>query len=135
MLFPVVIHKEPDSCFGVTIPDIPGCFTAGDTIDEAIRNIQEAVACHLHDAVEAPQPSPIERHLANPDYGEGIWAMIDIDFSFLAKKHKRINITVPEDVLRKIDAVARHRGMSRSAFLVQAAQKSCDAAADPPSRR
>ncbi|HAY21065.1 type II toxin-antitoxin system HicB family antitoxin [Desulfobacca acetoxidans] len=46
----------------------------------------------------------------------------------LAKKHKRINITIPEDVLRKIDAVAKHRGMSRSAFLVQAARKSCESA-------
>ena len=53
--------------------------------------------------------------------------MVDIDFSFLAKKHKRINITIPEDILRKIDAVVKQRGMSRSAFLVQAAQKSCEA--------
>lgn len=127
MLFPVVIHKDPGTCFGVTIPDIPGCFTAGDTIDEAIRNVQEAVECHLHDAEAAPQPSPIENHLANPDYGDGIWVMVDIDFSFLAKKHRRINVTIPEDVLRKIDAVAKHRRMSRSAFLVQAAQKSCEA--------
>ncbi|MBM4289500.1 MAG: hypothetical protein FJ135_15390, partial [Deltaproteobacteria bacterium] len=99
MLFPVVIHKDPDSCFGVIIPDVPGCFTAGDTIDEALRHVQEAVECHLHDAEAAPQPSPIEEHLANPDYRDGIWVMVDIDFSFLAKKHKRINITIPEDVL------------------------------------
>lgn len=125
MLFPVVIHKDPDSCFGVTIPDIPGCFTAGATIDEAIRNVQEAVECHLHGATTAPQPAPLETHLANPDFADGIWVMVDIDFSFLKRRHKRINITIPEDILHLIDQVAKQRGLSRSALLVQAAKRFC----------
>jgi HicB_like antitoxin of bacterial toxin-antitoxin system len=36
MLFPVVIHKDPDSDYSVTIPDMPGCFTVGKTIEEAV---------------------------------------------------------------------------------------------------
>lgn len=131
MLFPVLIHKDPESCFGVTIPDIPGCFTAGDSIDEAIRNVQEAVECHLQGATSVPQPSPIESYLANPEYRDGIWAMVDIDFSFLRKKHKRINITLPEDVLHTVDRLAKHRGLSRSAFLVQAAKKFCESSREP----
>ncbi|MBN0609850.1 type II toxin-antitoxin system HicB family antitoxin, partial [Pseudomonas aeruginosa] len=29
MKFPVVLHKDPDSDYGVTVPDVPGCFSAG----------------------------------------------------------------------------------------------------------
>jgi len=131
MLFPVLVHKDPQSCFGVTIPDIPGCFTAGDSIDEAIRNVQEAVECHLQGATSVPQPSPIEKHLANPEYRDGIWVMVDIDFSFLRQKHRRINITVPADVLHTVDRLAKHRGLSRSALLVQAAKKFCETSREP----
>jgi len=38
-----VIHKDADSCYGVSFPDVPGVFTAGDTIDEAIRKAAEVL--------------------------------------------------------------------------------------------
>jgi predicted RNase H-like HicB family nuclease len=38
MYFPIAIHKDPDSDYGVTVPDLPGCFSAGSTIDEAIAD-------------------------------------------------------------------------------------------------
>ena len=43
MRYPVVIHKDPDSDYGVTVPDLPGCFTAGDTVDDAIAQAAEAI--------------------------------------------------------------------------------------------
>ena len=33
MLYAVVIHKDPETSYGVTVPDLPGCFSAGDTIE------------------------------------------------------------------------------------------------------
>ncbi len=120
MLFPVVIHKDKESCYGVTIPDIPGCFTAGDTLEEAVANIQEAVAVHLEGEEHIPAPSPLESHHANPDYAGGTWMMVDIDTSGLGKA-KRINITIPERILRDVDAKAHKLGLSRSAFLARAA--------------
>ena len=35
MRYPIVIHKDPESCYGVTVPDLPGCFSAGNTVEEA----------------------------------------------------------------------------------------------------
>jgi len=46
MKYPVIIHKESNSEFGVTVPDIPGCFTCRKTLDEALKNIQDAVECY-----------------------------------------------------------------------------------------
>ena len=38
MRYPVVIHKDPESDYGVTVPDLPGCFSAGETLDEALES-------------------------------------------------------------------------------------------------
>ena len=38
-----LIHKDADSCYGVSFPDIPGVVTAGDTIDDAMRQAAEVL--------------------------------------------------------------------------------------------
>lgn len=47
MHYPVVIHKDTESDDGVTVPDLPGCFSAGETLDEALQEVVEAIECHL----------------------------------------------------------------------------------------
>ena len=44
MRYSVAIHKEDGSCFGITVPDIEGCFSAGDTLDEALENTKVAIS-------------------------------------------------------------------------------------------
>lgn len=78
MLFPVVVHQEGKSSFGVTIPDFPGCFTAGETFDEAIKSVQEAIECHLDEGDKIPEPSSIELLANNPDFAGGLWVMVEI---------------------------------------------------------
>ena len=69
MQYPIVIHKDPESAYGVTVPDLPGCFSAGDTISEAVESAQEAIACHfeglLMDGEQFPEQKSFEAHLAN----------------------------------------------------------------------
>ena len=62
MKYPVIIHKDDDTGYGVTIPDVPGCFAYGDTQEEAILNIQEAVELYYNgeDISEPPPPSKME---------------------------------------------------------------------------
>lgn len=82
MIYLVVIHKDPDSDYGVTVPDLPGCFSAGATFEEALHNTHEAIECHLEglaiDNESAPQAKPFEVHKANPDYQNGIWALVEV---------------------------------------------------------
>lgn len=47
MKFPVVLHKDADSDYGVNVPDVPGCFSAGTSFSEALDNVHEALALHL----------------------------------------------------------------------------------------
>jgi len=121
MLFPVVVHKDENSDYGVTIPDMPGCFTAGTTLDEAINNIQEAAECHYVEEAELPLASSLERFINDSEYAGGMWVMVNIDLAKLKVKAKRVNITMPENLLHEIDRYADKYHMTRSGLLAQAA--------------
>lgn len=126
MKYPVIIHKDENTGYGVTIPDIPGCFACGDTQEEAIFNIQEAVELYYHgeDISEPPLPSQMEDLLDSDLYTrDGFLYLADIDFAFIAPKTKRVNITVPEYKLVRIDRAAKASGISRSAFFVNSAER------------
>jgi predicted RNase H-like HicB family nuclease len=124
MRYPVVIHKEPDSDYGVTVPDLPGCFSAGATVDEALVEVVEAIECHIEglliDEEPIPQPNSIEYHKTNPDFAEGVWAVVSVDLSKLSGKSKRVNITVPERLLYIMDQYAAEHGETRSGLIAQA---------------
>jgi predicted RNase H-like HicB family nuclease len=46
-IFKAVIHTEEEGGYWAEVPDLPGCFTQGSTLDEVYRNLTEAIACHL----------------------------------------------------------------------------------------
>ena len=125
MRFPVVIHKDEESGYGVAVPDLPGCFSAGDTLEEAIESAHEAVACHLEgllmDGEPIPEQAPLEAHQASEDHQDGIWALVTIDISKLSSRAKRVNITVPARVLAIVDEAAAREGETRSGLLARAA--------------
>ena len=125
MRFPIVVHKDADSGYGVAVPDLPGCFSAGDTLDEVIESAREAIACHVEGLLMDGEPVPargsLEGHQANDEYGGGVWAIVDVDISKLSSKAKRINITLPERVLAIVDQAAVREGQSRSGLLANAA--------------
>ncbi len=128
MNYAIAIEHEPGSAYGVRFPDLPGCFSAGDTLEEAITHANEALAFHIEGLLDAgekiPNPAALERHTANPEYAGVIWALIPIDFSSLSGKSKRLNISLPERVLRRIDAAASKNGESRSGYLARVALES-----------
>ena len=125
MKYPVVIHKDENSDYGVTFPDLPGCFSAGETIEEALANAQEAAECHIEGILIDSEPIPvstnIEKHKDNPDFKDGIWALVEVDLSKLSLKSKRVNITMPERLLNSLDYFAKKHGETRSGILAQAA--------------
>jgi len=126
MLFPIVIHKDSDSDYGVTVPDLPGCFSAGFTIEEAVANAREAIELHLEgllDAGEAVASASVAEHQKDPVYADGLWFLVDVSLAKLRGGAQRVNITIPERVLGRIDSAAKAAGSSRSEYLVAAALK------------
>ena len=125
MRYLAVIHKDPDSDYGVTVPDLPGCFSAGSTMDEVLEMTREAILCHveglLADDEPIPQPLPMEVHQQNPDYKDGVFMLIEVDPSEISGEVRRINITMPERILARLDKYVAVNGGNRSAVLTEAA--------------
>ena len=124
MNYPVIIHKDTESDYGVTVPDLPGCFTAGESMDEALMMAKEAIETHLEGLTLDKEPIPpattIEDLQRSGEYSDGTWALIEIDLSKLAVNVRRINITMPENVIAAADEYAKSHHISRSGLLTQA---------------
>ena len=126
MNYPIAIETGDDThAYGVVVPDLPGCFSAGDTLDEAIANAHEAIALWLEtmmdDGGTIPAPSSVAELQTHPEYAGWIWAVAPVDLAKLSDRAERINITLPARVLRRIDAAARAAGESRSGYIARCA--------------
>ena len=83
MRYPVFIEKDSSSDYGVTVPDLPGCFSAGSTIDEAVNNAEEAILTHIEgllmDDEVVPAPSTIEELKVAHKNPDCVWMLCGID--------------------------------------------------------
>ncbi len=125
MRYTVVIHKDEGSSYGVTVPDLPGCFSGGDTLEEAFDNAREAISGHLEtllmDNQPIPKVLPLDIHQSSDDYRDGLWGFVDVDLTEIPHRSVRVNITIPAPVLALIDEAAAKSSESRSSFLTHAA--------------
>lgn len=58
MRYAALLHKDERSSYGVSFPDLPGCFSGGETEEEAMRNAAEALALHIQCLKEMGQEPP-----------------------------------------------------------------------------
>jgi predicted RNase H-like HicB family nuclease len=120
-----LIHKEEGSDYGVSFPDLPGCVTAGVTLDEARAFAEEALAFHLEGLIEdgeaIPEPSSLEAIMLERENRDGVAILVNANVA-RQPKAVRVNVTLPEDVLEEIDRYAEAHGFTRSGFLARAAQ-------------
>ena len=84
MRYAVAIEPGTDAtAWGVVVPDLPGCFTAGDTMEDAMIQAEEAVTVWIEAALDAgqdiPKPSSIDAlRAANTDLADWLWALVEI---------------------------------------------------------
>jgi predicted RNase H-like HicB family nuclease len=124
MRYPIAIEiGNETTAYGVVVPDLPGCFSAGDTLDEAIAGAEEAAAAWidatLDRGAEVPAPSSIEAIRARPEYAGWAFGVIEVDPSLLDSTVERVNITLPRRVLQRLDAMARSAGETRSGYIAR----------------
>ena len=122
MRYPIAIEPATETtAFGVIVPDLPGCFSAGDTLDEAVTGAEEAAAAWIDSTLDAgepiPAPSSLEAMRQNPDYAGWTFGIITLDPALLDDTIERVNITLPRRVLRRLDAQARSAGETRSGYI------------------
>ena len=120
--FHAVVHKDEDSAFGVHFPDLPGCFSAADRIEDVIPNAVEALSFWFEDApMVAPSPVETIRARAADDLAEGAF-LVMVPWIGRNSKPARVNISIDRAMLDAIDAAAAMRRLTRSAFLAEAAR-------------
>ena len=114
MKFSVLLHSDDGIRYGVTVPDLAGCFSAGDDLDDALASAREAIESHveilLEDGDDIPVCRPLSTHQTNPDYKGGVWAIVDVPVEKYFGAAEKINITVPKMILSRIDDYAKRHG-------------------------
>lgn len=128
MRYPIAIEPGNDSAaFGVVVPDLPGCFSAGDTLDEAIASAEEAVEAWIETALDMgqdiPRPSTVAYWANQADFSGWTFAVIHVDPAALDDTIERVNITLPRRVLHRLDQRAKERGESRSGLIADMAMQ------------
>ena len=117
-----------DSAFGVHFPDVPGCFSAADQIDDIVPNAIEALGLYSEDQ-ELPPSRSVDQLRRDPevaaDLSEGAF-LVAVPVIENDARVVRANITMESGMLKAIDAEAKARGLTRSAFLTQAARRAIE---------
>ena len=123
MRFPMIVYKNEDSAYGGLLPDFPGCYPMGETIDALTVDAQDAVEAWMEgeDPAIFPVPSSLETVHTSPDAQGRILILVDVNTAFLEQTAERVNITVPRYALAAIDRMAKAQGLSRSAYMVRSA--------------
>ena len=116
-----LLHKDPDSDYGVSFPDFPGCVTAGTTLEEAWRLAEEVLAFHI-DGMRSggepiPEPSTVDTIKGDPENDEGLPFLVAVPEP--PGRSLRINVTLPQDLIQAIDRTSKNR----SRFLAEAARE------------
>lgn len=116
-----LVHKEPDSAYGLTFPDLPGCFSAADTEGDILKSAVEALELWFEDVTPvAPRgPEAIATEVA-AELAQGAF-LIAVPLVQPSSRQKRVNISLDAGTLAAIDTAAEGLGLTRSGFLTMAA--------------
>ncbi|AMS30754.1 hypothetical protein AEM38_02870 [Hyphomonadaceae bacterium UKL13-1] len=119
--------------WGAVVLDLPGCTSGGDSLEEARSNVREAIALYIADVQEetgtVPSPLGLENILriaeTDADMRERLEGAIvlESDAGELKSRSVRVQITMNEGLLARVDQVAESVGMNRSAWLAEAARR------------
>lgn len=124
MKYPVYVHQEESSAYGMVVPDFPGCFAAADREEEIESAVQEAVELYMDgEDLLLPEPSSLLSLSASGDFRGGVWLWVDVDESVMDTKAERINMTMKGGLLRRLDRFAKQHGQNRSAVIADAVER------------
>lgn len=117
-IYPAIVERAAEG-FSVFFPDLPGCTSAGPTIQQAVLNAEDALTGHLLVSAQygddIADPTPLDQLESDPDVDEAARILVRAE---RPGKSVRLNITLDEGLVAAIDRVAKNR----SGFLAEAAR-------------
>lgn len=123
--YTAVVHKDEGSAYGLTFPDLPGCFAAADSWNDIPVAAAEALDLWFEDQPDV-EPSPLDAVRKQPEVAAAIGqgaVLMSVPYIPADTALARVNISIERGLLRAIDETARARGMTRSSFLASSARR------------
>lgn len=121
-----LLEAAPEGGYGVSFPDLPGCVSAGDDLDDAVAQAEEALSLHLEGMVEDGEAFPRARSMTDIDHDLGrpsgiVYGSVTVE---VADGGERVNVYLPKSLLAQIEAFGQRTGIdNRSTFLRLAARQ------------
>jgi predicted RNase H-like HicB family nuclease len=116
-----LLRKDDISDFGLDFPDLPGCVTAGSTLDIARQRAFEALQFHIHgvleDGMAIPEPSSLDAVMGVAANQDAVAVLVDVPVRH--PRSVRVNVMLPQDLVQMIDRASG----DRSRFLAYAARE------------
>lgn len=127
MKYPIkMIKSNIDNNWVISVPDLPGCQVIDKSVDSALAQITTVIAEHLTILAEYGETIPhgtlLEKHIEQHKGQDYSWAIVDFDIMpYLGKSHK-INVTLPELLIKQIDDRVKKSELyaTRSGFIATA---------------
>jgi DNA end-binding protein Ku len=133
-----MIHHEGDA-YGVSFPDFPGCTTVANDLDSAVAKAGEVLAFHAEGLAEdgpLPRPRSLSELKSDPDFSEDAKDAVLVLVPYEPPTRAvRINITLEESLLARIDRSADAASETRSGYLAEAARLRMGMLREPPTSK
>lgn len=120
-----LVHQDGDSAYGLSFPDLPGCFAAADKWDAISSAATEALDLWFEDQPDV-EPASLDAIRKRPDVAEAMAdgaVLLPVPYISADTAVERVNVTMERSLLRAIDETAKARGLTRSSFLASAARR------------
>jgi len=121
----VIVEKDKDSCYGTYCPDFRTVISAGDSFSEACANMAEAMRIYMSETGESPEPSSaeaVENYILDNYPPNGVKTIVELSVALPAAPAARVNISIPQDLLQRLDRKLAGHKNRRSRFIAQAVE-------------
>ena len=129
--FTAIVHQDTNSAYGISFPDLPGCFAASDTWEGIPLAVAEALDLWFGDQADVV-PASLDEVRQRPDVCTAIkegGVLMPVPYIPADTAPERVNISIERGLLRAVDQAAKERNMTRSSFLASAARRELRGAA------